>query len=164
MAYIMRRKDGTADAASTLAVIERDGKLRHLVSDAFQMEVLGTWRSPRNGAEYPIRVRIRFEDESFELKPLAEGQEHDGGITRLPYWEGACDVIDSSGQVAGRAFLELAGYAGDLTDHPSADEERATVQQPERLLARTARRVPAHVKRFDRRCHGRYGFASVQQP
>ncbi len=122
MAYIMRRKDGTADAASTLAVIGRDGTVRHLASDAFQMEVLSTWKSPRNGAEYPIRARIRFEGESFELRPLAEDQEHDGGITQLPYWEGACDVLDARGQIAGRAFLELAGYAGDLTSHLSADK------------------------------------------
>lgn len=117
MVYRMRRQDGTLDEASTLAVVERDGRVRHLASDAFAWEVLGTWKSPRNGAEYPIRVRIRFEGESFELKPLAEDQEQDGGITRLPYWEGACDVLDSRGQVAGRAFLELAGYAGDLAGH-----------------------------------------------
>jgi predicted secreted hydrolase len=117
MVYRMRRKDGSADASSTLAVVERDGKVRQLSSDAFAWEVIEKWKSPRNSAEYPIRVRIRFEGESFELKPLAEDQEQDGGITRLPYWEGACDVIDSRGQIAGRAFLELAGYAGDLAGH-----------------------------------------------
>ena len=117
MVYRMRRKDGTLDRASTLAVVEGDGTVRHLASDAFFWEVLGTWKSPRSGAEYPNRVRIRFEGESLELKPLAADQEQDGGITRLPYWEGACDVIDSHGQTAGRAFLELAGYAGDLTGH-----------------------------------------------
>ena len=120
MVYRMRRKDGTLDTASTLAVVERDGTVRHLASDAFAWEVLGTWKSRRNNAEYPIRLRIRFEGESFELKPLAEDQEQDGGITRLPYWEGACDVIDSHGQIAGRAFLELAGYAGDLAGHLSS--------------------------------------------
>jgi len=122
MVYRMRRQDGTLDAASTLAVIERDGKVRHLASDAFTWEVLGTWKSPRNGAEYPIRVRIRFEDNTFELKPLKADQEQDGGITRLPYWEGACDVINSGGQAVGRAFLELAGYAGDLAGHLSPEK------------------------------------------
>ncbi len=120
MVYRMRRKDGSADAASTLAVVERDGKVRQLGGDAFVWEVLEKWKSPRSGAEYPIRVRIRFEGQSFELRPLAEDQEQDGGITRLPYWEGACDVIDSRGQIAGRAFLELAGYAGDLAGHLSS--------------------------------------------
>jgi predicted secreted hydrolase len=117
MVYRMRRKDGTLDAASTLAVVERDGKVRHLASDAFVWEVLGTWKSPRNGAVYPTHVRIRFEGEALELKPLVADQEQDGDITRLPYWEGACDVLDSHGQIAGRAFLELAGYAGDLAGH-----------------------------------------------
>lgn len=120
MVYRMRRKDGSADAASTLAVVERDGKVRQLGGDAFVWEVLEKWKSPRSGAEYPIRVRIRFEGESFELKPLVEDQEQDGGITRLPYWEGACDLMDSRGQIAGRAFLELAGYAGDLAGHLSS--------------------------------------------
>ncbi len=120
MVYRMRREDGTMDAASTLAVIGRDGKVRQIASDAFAWEVLETWKSPRNGAAYPIRVRIRFENESFELLPLAADQEQDGGITQLPYWEGACDVLDSRGEVAGRAFLELAGYAGDLAGHLSS--------------------------------------------
>jgi predicted secreted hydrolase len=101
MVYRMRRKDGK----------------RHLASDAFSWEVMGTWKSPRNRAEYPNRVRVRFEGESFELRPLAADQEQDGGITRLPYWEGACDVVDAQGRIVGRAFLELAGYAGDLTGY-----------------------------------------------
>ena len=117
MVYRMRRQDGRLDAASTLAVVERDGNVRHLASDAFAWEVLGTWKSPRSGAVYPNHVRLRFENESLELKPLAADQEQDGGITRLPYWEGACDVVDSRGQPMGRAFLELAGYAGDLSGH-----------------------------------------------
>ncbi len=117
MVYRMRRKDGTLDAASTLAVVEKNGNVRHLASTAFTWEVLGTWKSPRSGAMYPNHVRLCFENESVELKPLASDQEQDGGITRLPYWEGSCDVIDSHGQITGRAFLELAGYAGDLAGH-----------------------------------------------
>lgn len=117
MVYRMRRKDGTLDPASTLAVIDQQGKVRHLPSTSFTWEVLSTWKSPRNAAEYPTHIRIHFEDESFELKPLAQDQEQDGGITRLPYWEGACDILDSHGHTTGRAFLELAGYAGDLAGH-----------------------------------------------
>ncbi len=124
MVYRMRRKDGTPDAASTLAVIERDGTLRQTGSDTFTWEKLGTWKSPRSGADYPNHVRIRNGDESFELRPLAQDQEQDGGITRLPYWEGACDVLDAKGQTVGRAFLELAGYAGDLAGHLSAEPSK----------------------------------------
>ncbi|MGV3661687.1 MAG: lipocalin-like domain-containing protein [Prosthecobacter sp.] len=122
MVYRMRRKDGTQDAASTLAVVERDGKLRQVGHDAFTWEQLGSWKSPRNGADYPNHIRIRFEEQSFELRPLAQDQEQDGGITRLPYWEGACDVLDANGRTVGRAFLELAGYAGDLARHLSPQQ------------------------------------------
>jgi predicted secreted hydrolase len=45
---------------------------------------------------------------------VVQDQEQGGEITGLPYWEGACDVLDAQGQVIGRAFLELAGYAGNL--------------------------------------------------
>lgn len=124
MVYRMRRKDGSLDPASTLAVIERDGTLKQVGSHAFTWEKLGTWKSPRNGADYPNHVRIRHGDESFELKPLAQDQEQDGGITRLPYWEGACDVVDAHGEIVGRAFLELAGYAGDLAGHLSAEPQK----------------------------------------
>lgn len=124
MVYRMRRRDGTPDAASTLAVIERDGTVRQVGHDAFAWEQLGSWKSPRNGAVYPNHARIRFEGESFELKPLAQDQEQDGGITRLPYWEGACDVVDAQGQAVGRAFLELAGYAGDLAGHLTGEPKQ----------------------------------------
>lgn len=121
MVYRMRRKDGTLDPASTLAVIARDGTLSQTGSDTFTWEKLGSWKSPRSGADYPNHVRIRHGGESFELRPLAQDQEQDGGITQLPYWEGACDVVDARGQLVGRAFLELAGYAGDLAGHLSAE-------------------------------------------
>lgn len=124
MVYRMRRADGSLDAASTLAEIGRDGKTRQMGSNAFTWEKLGTWKSPRNGAEYPNQVRIRFENQSFELKPLVQDQEQDGGITGLPYWEGACDVVDEHGQTVGRAFLELAGYSGDLAGHLSSQKTR----------------------------------------
>ena len=29
-------------------------------------------------------------------------------------WEGAGDVLDGSGKVIGKSFLELTGYVGDL--------------------------------------------------
>ena len=54
---------------------------------------------------------------TLELKPLAQDQELGGALSGLPYWEGACDVLDEQGTVIGQAFLELAGYAGDLAKH-----------------------------------------------
>jgi len=114
MVYRMRRSDGAADPASSLTWIGTDGALKKA---AFDWKPLATWKSPRSSAEYPHHVRIESEGQVFELHPLAPDQEHGGSITGLPYWEGACDVLDKNGAVIGRAFLELAGYAGNLKRH-----------------------------------------------
>ncbi len=111
MVYRMRRTDGTTDAASSLTWIAKDGALKKA---DFSWKALAMWKSPHSGAEYPNHVRIESEGSVFELRPLVQDQEQGGSITGLPYWEGACDVLDERGEVIGRAFLELAGYAGDL--------------------------------------------------
>lgn len=112
MVYRMRRKDGSTDPASTFTWIEKDGRLN---VRPFRWNSLASWKSPHSGAEYPNKVRIESGADVFELRPLAQDQEQGGSITGLPYWEGACDVLNARGEVIGRAFLELAGYAGDLT-------------------------------------------------
>jgi predicted secreted hydrolase len=100
-----------------LVIVGKDGSLDQRSRDDFQWEPQGQWMSPRTQASYPIRARITTGSETFELRPLALDQEQGGSLTGLPYWEGACDVLDAEGKVIGRAFLELAGYAGDLRRH-----------------------------------------------
>jgi predicted secreted hydrolase len=117
MVYRMRRADGSTDAASKLVTIAKDGTQRALKADAFSWKELASWKSPRTEARYPIEVEIAFEGRTYRLRPLAKDQEQGGDITGLPYWEGACDILGADGRVLGRAFLELAGYAGDLRKH-----------------------------------------------
>ncbi len=115
MVYRMRRTDGTSDpAGTTLAWIDNAGGVRHIDSTGFSWAVDRTWESPRTKARYPIAASIKAEGKTFRLVPVADDQELGGEITGLAYWEGACDVKDAAGTVIGRAFLELAGYAGDL--------------------------------------------------
>jgi len=120
MAYRMRRKDGSTDPFSTLAWIDRGGRVRHWDASGFQWTPEGTWRSPRTGAAYPSLVRLTVPDPagvgpiSYRLRPLAADQELSGGVGGIPYWEGACDVLDATGRIVGRAFLEMTGYAGEL--------------------------------------------------
>jgi predicted secreted hydrolase len=45
---------------------------------------------------------------------LAADQELTGAIGGIPYWEGACRVLDAQGREVGRAFVELTGYAGSM--------------------------------------------------
>lgn len=115
MVYRMRRADGSSDpVGSTLAWIDAKGAVRHVKADAFTWKPLRTWASPRTKANYPVSARIGCEGKTFTLRPLAEDQELGGELSGLPYWEGACDVLDADDRIIGRAFLELAGYAGNL--------------------------------------------------
>lgn len=121
MVYRMRRKDGTMDKHSTLAWIDAGGSVQHRGTEAFTWKELGHWRSPVTRANYPIRVEVATIDPStgktlrFKLEPLAEAQEQTGAMGGTAYWEGACRVLDGdSGAELGSAFLELAGYTGDL--------------------------------------------------
>jgi predicted secreted hydrolase len=120
MTYRMRRKDGSTDPFSTLAWIDRDGRITHLSSAQFTLEPRSRWKSPRSGGEYPQGLTLRSPDPAtgapvtFQLVPLAADQELPGSIGEVPYWEGACRVLDPAGTEVGSAFVELTGYAGDL--------------------------------------------------
>jgi predicted secreted hydrolase len=68
------------------------------------------WRSPRTGVRYPVAWRIELPDFTLAIDPIMDDQEND---TRLSigtiYWEGAV-LARIEGRIAGRGYLELAGY------------------------------------------------------
>jgi predicted secreted hydrolase len=117
MFYRLRKSDGSADPASTLTWIAENGTLWK--SD-FAWEVLDTWRSGETGGLYPVRVRLVTTDPAngrrvaLTLEPLFAAQELTGALGGIPYWEGACRVLDEDGREVGRAFMELTGYAKAL--------------------------------------------------
>ena len=120
MAYRMRRQDGTTDPFSTLAWIDREGRVQHFGPGEYSWEPRGVWKSPASGAEYPAAIRLRLKDpetgreRTLDLQPLAPAQELTGAIGGIPYWEGACRVLDEQGQEIGQAFLEMTGYAATM--------------------------------------------------
>jgi predicted secreted hydrolase len=120
MAYRMRRTDGSTDPFSTLAWIDKEGRVKHVAPGPFRWETVDSWTSPRTKAVYPVQVEITAPDPatgqetSFRLEPLAKEQELSGALGGVTYWEGACRVRNAAGKECGRAFLELTGYAGDL--------------------------------------------------
>ena len=117
MFYRLRLGDGSADPASTLTWVDAGGAPKK--SD-FEWEVLATWKSPVTGASYPSRVRLRSVDPAtgkrveLTLEPRAKEQELAGTVGGIPYWEGACRVLDDGGKEVGSAFMELTGYAKKL--------------------------------------------------
>ena len=120
MAYRMRGKDGSTDPFSTLAWVDANGRVTHVGAGQFSWQATGTARHPRSGVSYPNRVKLVTTDPGtgavveLHLEPLAPHQELDGGLSGIPYWEGACRVLDGQRREVGAAFLELTGYAGAL--------------------------------------------------
>lgn len=117
MAYLLRRKDGTLEPASSGTLVEADGRATHLPLERIRVTVLERWKSPRTAAEYPARWRLEVPGVDLEIGPLAADQElSTGGSTGVVYWEGAVTGRGLSGgmPVACEGYAELTGYAGSL--------------------------------------------------
>jgi len=106
MFYRLRRKDGGADRFSAGVIVDSMGSARALSLDDVTLEPVDAWTSPRSGARYPARWRLRMAGLALDLEiaPVLADQELDVG-TR--YWEGAVVV---AGTVAGRGYVEMVGY------------------------------------------------------
>ncbi|HEX5606191.1 MAG TPA: lipocalin-like domain-containing protein [Candidatus Binatia bacterium] len=120
MLYLMRRKDGTVDPYSSGTLVQADRSTRHLKLSDYRVEVLGRWRSPTSGADYPMKWRVTIPAEQIELEinPAFQNQELiTNRSTRVTYWEGAVDVRGrASGKtVSGAGYVEMTGYAGKLS-------------------------------------------------
>ncbi len=112
MLYRLRRADGSADPTSSGTLIAPDGSSRPLHLADFQLEGSGEWRSPRSGARYPARWRVRVPGEEVDLdvRPLLADQELD---VSFRYWEGAVSIEGThhGRPVQGQGYVELTGYA-----------------------------------------------------
>jgi predicted secreted hydrolase len=117
MLYRLRLRDGSSDPMSTLTWVSREGRLQRA---PFDWKVLSTWRSPATKAAYPSRVSVTTRDPvsqkevQLQIEPLVTDQELNGQLGGIPYWEGACRVLDTSGKEIGSAYMELTGYAKEL--------------------------------------------------
>lgn len=104
-------------------LVHPDGTTEHLDRDAFSVEVLGTWSSPRSGATYPAGWRIRVPAAALELtlRPTVADQELDTRLTTgVIYWEGSQRVTATLGgaEVSGEAYVELTGYPASVAAVP----------------------------------------------
>ncbi len=123
MGYVLREEDGTASEYSKLVWIDPEGKLTQQKLGEYRWIHQGEWESPKTGAVYPVSPWIETLDpesgelRKFRLQPTMAEQEMVGGSGGVSYWEGACDVIDEdSGEIVGRAFLEMTGYADSIAE------------------------------------------------
>jgi predicted secreted hydrolase len=115
MLYRMRRKDGSADPASSGTFVDRGGKPLYLRSSDIVMEPGEPWQSPRTAGRYPLRWKVAVPDLRLELECHARfaGQEVVSGRALSPtYWEGAVVYSGRRGadKVGGAGYLEMTGY------------------------------------------------------
>jgi predicted secreted hydrolase len=110
MCYLIRRKDGSLDAASSGTLVEEDGAWRTLGLTDIGVEVLDHWVSPGE-VRYPSgwRLSVPAEEIALTVKPYIRNQEMDLSVR---YWEGAVSVEGSSRgrAVTGSGYVELTGY------------------------------------------------------
>jgi len=115
MLFEIRRADGSLEPASGGTLVAPDGQTRRLRAAEIGVDVIQRWLSPRSGARYPARWRIRLPADQLELEvvPLVADQEM---RTSFSYWEGAVRLSGRSRgrPVAGRGYVELTGYARSM--------------------------------------------------
>jgi predicted secreted hydrolase len=111
MFYALRTRSGARDSHSAGTWFAPDGTTRALANDDVQIDVSDHWQSPRGG-RYPARWRLRVSSLGLDvdIKPRLADQELD---TSTRYWEGAATVegTRANAKIAGRAYVELVGYA-----------------------------------------------------
>lgn len=91
-------------------LVQPDGSTTRLEPEAGVLEVLDTWTSPVDGAEYPSRWRLRLpeHDLDLEIESALGDQEH---TSLFRYWEGAVVARTPDGARVGKGYAELTGYA-----------------------------------------------------
>ncbi len=117
MVYMLRRKDGAVEPASSGTLVDASGRARHVPLSDIKIDVLDRWKSPKSGATYPARWRLRVVSEGIDLAvaPLLAGQELvTTGPTGVTYWEGAAKGRGTArgAPVTCLGYVELVGYAG----------------------------------------------------
>ncbi|TVP75224.1 MAG: carotenoid 1,2-hydratase [Gemmatimonadales bacterium] len=121
MFFELRRDDGLPDPLNHGSVSGPGGLVRTLGAGDVEIQVLDTWASPLDGAEYPSgwQVEIPSEGLSFQVTPRLRDQEMN---TSFRYWEGAVLVEgdSSEGPVSGVGYVELTGYGEDAGTRESA--------------------------------------------
>src|SRR5262249_12406353 len=109
MFAMVRTDDGRNATLGTL--IERNRAKRDARLGDATRDVLGVWRSPHSGAEYPSGWRLRIPSADLDLRvtPYLVDQELPLAVI---YWEGAVKVEGTAGgkPIGGSGYAELTGY------------------------------------------------------
>jgi predicted secreted hydrolase len=114
----IRNADGSSGLALGGLFAADESKLDFTPAEV-TLEVLGTWRSPRSGVQYPSGWRLRAPSAGLDLRitPWLADQELPLAVL---YWEGAVKVEGTADgrPIGGNGYVELTGYAVKGQDEP----------------------------------------------
>lgn len=113
-AFRLRRQDGSTlwDGGSFRTA---GGAVRVFEAGETGFRAGKRWTSPASNATYPVEWEVRTAAGTYTVRALIPNQELDSrGSTGAIYWEGLSDLLDARGQVVGRGYLEMTGYAARL--------------------------------------------------
>jgi predicted secreted hydrolase len=112
MFYQLRRDDGSTDALSKGRWMPANAADRGLQVEDVDLRPLRHAVMP-SGRRYPVvwSMRLWEHGEEWTIAAVRDVQEMDSFI---PYWEGAVDILDGSGRLIGRGFVEMTGYDAGL--------------------------------------------------
>ncbi len=122
MAYRLRRKDQSTAPYSFCNWIDEGGRIHEVKADQFQWLHGRPWTSEVTGATYPIGPQLiathpeTGKQHTYRIVPRVDSSEMPGDLGGISYWEGAVDIYDEDDQHLGVGFLELTGYAQDLSE------------------------------------------------
>ncbi len=113
-AFRLRDKNGgTLWAGGSLR--RSGGPVRDFAAHEVSFEPQRCWTSTRTHTDYPVAWRVQTPGASYTVKALLDDQELDSrASTGAIYWEGLSELFDSAGQLIGRGYLEMTGYASPL--------------------------------------------------
>jgi len=119
MIYLLRKKDGSTELASSGTLVEPEGASQHLRLPDISVSVLDRWKSSRSGGKYPRRWKVSVPSGSINVvieSAIADQELNTEGSTGIIYWEGAVTGKGTSGnqEVSCEGYVELTGYAGSL--------------------------------------------------
>jgi len=119
MLYLLRDAQGATDAASSGTLIDPQGQARHLALADFQVNPLGSWKSPHTNASYPAGWEIVIPEAGYRLTltpTLADQEVRSEVPARIAYWEGQVQIQGAKDRqpLSGKGYVELTGYAGPV--------------------------------------------------
>ena len=113
MIFRVRSNRGPEHDYYSGTIIEANGNSRALDPGELRIEPLQTWRSPKTGAEYPVRFRVDIGTNRVTTDAWFPAKELNTRVAGVIYWEGPIDVTGTweGREVRGQGFAEMTGYA-----------------------------------------------------